>query len=157
MPHLNSPERVGTLRNTNRKHYANDGEELEAYGFFKKSKARVAKLNALSPEPVFGITPMMDFIQVVYDRLSDETHENDGKALFEKISSYGRSFIAIGVQAEDDEGNRVSLDGSVSQYTGYKPNNVWSGLKHSGRALTLRFVVLTVRSLSRSTESCSAR
>ena len=56
---------------------------------------------------------MMDFSQVVYDRLSDETLENDGEALFEKISSYGRSFIAMKVQAVDDEGNRVSLDGSV--------------------------------------------
>ena len=37
-----------------------------------------------------------------------------------------------------------------------KPNNVWSGLKHSGRTLTLRFVMLTVRSLFRSTEWCSA-
>ena len=100
---------------------------------------------------------MMDFIQVVYDRLSDETLENDGEALFEKISSCGMSFSAMRVQEVDDEGNRVSLDGSVSQYTGYKPNNVWSGLKHSGRALTLRFVVLTVRSLSRFTERCSAR
>merc|ERR1711991_157609 len=42
------------------KHYANDAEELERYGLFKKSKARVAKLNALNPEPVFGITSMSD-------------------------------------------------------------------------------------------------
>ena len=31
------------------KHYANDAEELERNGLFKKSKARVAKLNALNP------------------------------------------------------------------------------------------------------------
>merc|ERR1712136_121355 len=42
------------------KHYANDAEELERYGLFKNSKARVAKLNALNPEPVFGITSMSD-------------------------------------------------------------------------------------------------
>jgi len=42
------------------KYYANDAEELERYGLFKKSKARVAKLNALNPEPVFGITSMSD-------------------------------------------------------------------------------------------------
>ena len=42
------------------KSYANDAEELERYGLFKKSKARVAKLNALNPEPVFGITSMSD-------------------------------------------------------------------------------------------------
>ena len=54
----------------------------------------------------------MDFSQVVYDRLS-ETFENDGEALFEKISSYGKSFITLKVQAVDNEGKSVSLDGSV--------------------------------------------
>ena len=42
------------------KHYANDAEELERHGLFKKSKASVAKLNALNLEPVFGITSMSD-------------------------------------------------------------------------------------------------
>ena len=51
----------------------------------------------------------------MYDRLSDETLENDGQALFEKVSSYGRSFITMKVQAVDDEGNKVSLDESVSR------------------------------------------
>ena len=41
---------------------------------------------------------MMDFSQGVYDRLSDETLENDGEALYEKISSYGRTFIAVKAQ-----------------------------------------------------------
>ena len=41
-------------------HYANDTEELERCGLFKKSKTHVAKLNALNPEPVFGITSMSD-------------------------------------------------------------------------------------------------
>ena len=40
------------------KHCANDADELERYGLFKKSKANVAKLNALNPEPVFGIISM---------------------------------------------------------------------------------------------------
>ena len=40
--------------------YANDAEYLERYGLFKKSKARFAKLHALNPEPVFGITSMSD-------------------------------------------------------------------------------------------------
>ena len=31
------------------KHYANDAEELERYGLFKKSKTHVSKLNALNP------------------------------------------------------------------------------------------------------------
>ena len=84
------------------KHYANNAEELERYDLFKKSKARVAKLNALNTEPVIGITSMMDFSHVVYDRLSDETLENDGEALFEKTSSYGRSFIATKVQAVNE-------------------------------------------------------
>ena len=55
---------------------------------------------------------MMDFSQVVYDRLS-ETFEKDEEALFENISSYGRSFITLKVHAVDNEGNSVSLDGSV--------------------------------------------
>ena len=73
---------------------------------------------------------MMELSQVVYDRLSDETLENDGEALFEKISSYGRSFITMKVQAMDDEGNKVSLEESVSRYTGYQSNNVSNGPKH---------------------------
>ena len=40
-----------TVRNTS-------ADELERYGLFKKSKASVAKLNALNPEPVFGIASM---------------------------------------------------------------------------------------------------
>ena len=55
----------------------------------------------------------MDFSQVVYDRLSDETFENDGEALFERISSYGRSFITVKVQAVDNEGNSVSSASSA--------------------------------------------
>ena len=81
---------------------------------------------------------MMDFSQVVYDRLSDETLENDGEALFEMISSYGRSFIAVNEFAD------LTTSEFVSRYTGYEPNNVWSGLKHSRRALTLKFVILAV-------------
>jgi len=73
---------------------------------------------------------MMDFSQVVYDRLSDETLENDGEALFEQISSYGRSFITMKVQAVDDEGNKVALYKSVSPYTWFQPNNVSNGQKH---------------------------
>ena len=34
------------------KHYKNDADELKRYGFFKKSKASVVKLNELNPEPV---------------------------------------------------------------------------------------------------------
>jgi hypothetical protein len=48
------------FKTEHQKHYANDEEELERYGLFKQSKARVAKLNALNPEPVFGITWMSD-------------------------------------------------------------------------------------------------
>ena len=55
----------------------NNAEELERYDLFKKSKARVAKLNSLNTGPVFGTTSMMDFSQVVYDRLSDENRKNE--------------------------------------------------------------------------------
>ena len=36
-------ERVEQFKTRHQKHYANDEDELERYGFFKKSKARVAK------------------------------------------------------------------------------------------------------------------
>ena len=36
---------------------------------------------------------MIDFSQVAYVRLSDETLENDGEALLEKISSYGEASL----------------------------------------------------------------
>ena len=96
-----SLERVETVQNT-------IPVELERCDLFRKSKARVAKLNALNPELVSGITSMMD-----------------GEALFEKISSYGRSFVTVKVQAVDNE--------AVFLWTGLclKPNDVWSGLKHS--------------------------
>ena len=94
------------------KHYANDAEELNHRDLFQKSKARVAKLHALNPEAVSGITSMIDFSQVVYDRLSDETLENDGEALFEKTSSYGRSFIAV------NEFASLTTSESMSRYCG---------------------------------------
>ena len=106
MRHLDSLERIGTVQNT-------VPEELERYDLFRTSKARVAKLNALNPEPVSGIASVMDFSQVVYDRLSDETFESDGEALYKRMSSYGRSFITLKVQAVDNEGNSLSQDGSV--------------------------------------------
>ena len=128
-------------RNPRRGEDANDAEEFERYGPFKKSKARVAMLNALNFAPVFGTTSMMDFSQVVYDRLSDETLENDGEALFQKISSYGRSFITMKVQAVDDEGNKVSLDGSV-----FKAQQCVEWPEALGKSTHLRFVMLVVRS-----------
>ena len=63
--------------------------------------------------------------------MSDETLENDGEALFEKNSSYGRSFIAV------NEFDDLTTSEFVSRYIGIKPDNVWSGLKHSRRALTV--------------------
>ena len=120
------------------KHHANDAEELNHYDLFKKSKARVAMLNALNPQLVSGTTSVMDFSQIVYDRLSDETVEKDGETLFENTSSYERNFIAVNAFAD------LTTREFVSQHTGYQPNNVWSDLKHSRRALTeIRDVVGT--------------
>ena len=58
---------LNVLKQQHLKHYANDAEVLKHHDLFRKSKARVAKLNALNPEPVSGITSMMDFSQVVFD------------------------------------------------------------------------------------------
>lgn len=43
-----------------KKHYANHREEEARYKLYQQSKARVSKLNALNPEPVFGINWMSD-------------------------------------------------------------------------------------------------
>ena len=48
------------FKRQHQKHYENDTDELKRYGFFKKSKANVMKLNTLKPEPVSGITSMSD-------------------------------------------------------------------------------------------------
>jgi len=53
MPYLRSLEHVGTVQKT-------IPEEFKRYNLFKKSKANVAKPNALNPESVFGITAMSD-------------------------------------------------------------------------------------------------
>ena len=55
-----------------KKHYANDADELECYGLFKKSKTHVAKPTALNPEPVYGITTMSDSTQKSQETLHDE-------------------------------------------------------------------------------------
>ena len=48
------------FKRQHQKHYENDTDELKRYGFFKKSKANVVKLDTLNPEPVSGITSMSD-------------------------------------------------------------------------------------------------
>ena len=49
-PISKSLERVGTVQTQYQKHYANDADELERYGFYKKSKARVTKHDHQSKE-----------------------------------------------------------------------------------------------------------
>ena len=55
---FNNLERVEQFKTQYQKHYENDTDELKRYGFFKKSKVNVMKLNALNAESVFGITSM---------------------------------------------------------------------------------------------------
>ena len=43
MRHFHNLEGVEQFKTRHQKHHANDEDELERYGFFKKSKARVAK------------------------------------------------------------------------------------------------------------------
>ena len=52
------------FRTQYQKHHANDADELKRYDFFKKSKANVAKLNELNPDPVFGITSMSNSMMI---------------------------------------------------------------------------------------------
>ena len=120
---FNDLERVEQFKTRYQKHCANYEDELELCGSLRNQKQNVAKLNTLNPEPVSGITSMMEFCQVVYDRLNDKTYENDGEVVFDKVSSYGRSFITMKVQAVDDEGNKVSLDESVFRMKCGHPGN----------------------------------
>ena len=52
------------FKRQHQKHYENDADELKRYGFFKKSKASVVKLNELNPEQVFGITAMSNSMMI---------------------------------------------------------------------------------------------
>ena len=47
---VNNLERVEQFKTRHQKHYANDEDELESYGFFKKSKTRVTKHDDQSKE-----------------------------------------------------------------------------------------------------------
>ena len=47
---VNNLERVEQFKTRYQKHYANDKDELESYGFFKKSKTRVTKHDDQSKE-----------------------------------------------------------------------------------------------------------
>ena len=60
-PQQSRTQSESSSKTENQKHYANDEEELARYGISKQSKARVAQLNALNPEPFFGITWMSDW------------------------------------------------------------------------------------------------
>ena len=64
MDSFNNLERVGTVQMRSQTHCGNDTDELKRYGLFKKSKANVAKLNALNPEPVLGITSMSNSMMI---------------------------------------------------------------------------------------------
>ena len=52
------------FRTQYQKHKTNDAEEFKRYDLFKKSKAHVAKLNALNPEQVFGITSISNSMMI---------------------------------------------------------------------------------------------
>ena len=85
-PYFNNLERVGTVQKT-------IPGELEFYGFFKKSKARVAKMDALNPEPVSGNHFDDGFQSSCVRQIERRNIRHRWRALFETTSSYGRSFI----------------------------------------------------------------
>ena len=70
---------------------------------------------------------LFEFSHVGYDRLSDESLDNDEEALVGKVSVYGTKFLALKVQAVDDDGNRISLSGSVSPVTSEDHSDYTSG------------------------------
>ena len=70
---------------------------------------------------------LFEFSHVGYDRLSDESLDNDGEALVGKVSVYGTKFLALKVQAVDEDGNRISLSGSVSRVTSKDHSDYTSG------------------------------
>merc|ERR550537_408577 len=52
----------------------------------------------------------MDFSNVVYDRLSAETTDNDGEALMQGVAYWSGQRLDLKVQAVNDDGSRTSLD-----------------------------------------------
>ena len=84
MPTFNNLERVGAVQKT-------IPEEFKRYDLFKKSEARVAKLNALNHEPVSGITSMMDFSQDVYDRVTKHSRTMEKLCLRKPVRVEGAS------------------------------------------------------------------
>jgi len=66
---------------------------------------------------------LMDFSNVVYDRLSAGT-ENDGSALISEVTWYSGFPLDMKVQAVDDDGNGVSLTSDV--FKAIKPEEVGS-------------------------------
>jgi C1A family cysteine protease len=54
------PEEWKAFKAKHKKHYASDSEEKERFQIYLASKERVAKLNKLNGEPVFGINWMSD-------------------------------------------------------------------------------------------------
>ena len=83
-----------------------------------------------------------------YDSKHDKTVASLCHCWTVLIPSYTMSSYSLKVK----EFVALTTSQSVSQYTWYKANNVWSGLKHSGRALTWKFEMLVARFLS-----CSVR
>ena len=105
---LNNLERVGTVQMRYQKHYENDTDELKRYGFFKKSKAIVVKLNTLNPETVCGITSVMDFNQAVYDRLRPRL-KHTAKPLGIFLPYVSTEMLTIGTCTHMDRTERASM------------------------------------------------
>ena len=187
IPYFISLERVGTVQNTK-------PEELERYGFFKKSKARVTKHDDQSKSIIMK---ERIWINRVINETTFETCEANGNfppvretemltiAACTHVEPHGTCVDGVNSHScccdpgfQETEVDRVKLDFThttnaqnvsyrlkvnefaplttrsdetepVSQYTGYKPSNVWSGLKHSRRALCTEKLPERVMSVGR--------
>jgi hypothetical protein len=69
----------------------------------------------------------MSFSKVVHDRLSAETADSDGEALFEEVSWFAGDHLALKVQAVDDNGDETSLTEDV--FKAIKPQEVGTLLR----------------------------
>ena len=176
------------------KHYANDADELERYGLFKKSKARVAQRDDMKrlrsedddkhkehidhdskhDKTVASVLAQLDGVDSkLYDEriIAVQEEPNLHTVFYQRDVPWNadtwrflcfvqRSGEWLNMESKNlsyslkvNEFAALTTSESVSQYTGYNPNNVWSGLKSTHVEIHDVGGTFYVRS----TKLCSAR
>ena len=129
------------FKRQHQKHYENDADELECYGFFKKSKARVTKYDDQSKQIICYLKEdQSEFLEECRRKnLASKCNvKRSGDLILTDcvdLSGYVPDDwrISAGYHEKGRQGSyvkRVATSESLSQYSGCKPNNVSNGLKH---------------------------